>query len=78
MTKNGFQWFPGATPLDILRTAAFACQPADNAEGDSIRQNMKGQKRKREMTINEELEGMGFNIYYWPDMWEKDETLEDV
>jgi len=30
------------------------------------------------MTINEELEGMGFNIYYWPDMWEKDETLEDV
>jgi hypothetical protein len=39
---------------------------------------MKGQRRKREMTINEEFEGMGFNIYYWPNMREKDETLEDV
>jgi hypothetical protein len=78
LTKNGFQWFPGATPLDILRKAALACQPADNVEDNSMRQDMKGQKRKREMTINEELEGMSFNIYYWPDAWEKDKTLENV
>jgi hypothetical protein len=57
-TKNGFEWYPGSTTLDILRKKALEAQrPGDFHDSED-----PAEKQKREITVREELEDIGFDI----------------
>jgi hypothetical protein len=53
LTKNGFEWYPGSNRFDILRKQALALQRPSNFHNE---------KKKRKMSLREELEDMGFEI----------------